>query len=101
MERRKLASRANWCRWSALSGGQGQVTQPKWHPQLVLRESDIEDKAKLSHGAGLFEDGVRVDESGGKQGSLDTPYGSVLDTRLAKCQLYRSCIIALSFIHRL
>jgi hypothetical protein len=27
--------------------GQGQVTPLKWHPRLVLRESDIEDEAEL------------------------------------------------------
>jgi hypothetical protein len=61
--------------------GQGQVTSPKWHPRLVLRESDIEDEAELmfvqTHGAGLFEVGVRVDESGGNEGSSDTPYARV------------------------
>ena len=61
--------------------GQGQVIPPKWHPRLVLRESDIEDEAELmfvqTHGAGLFEVVVRVDESGGNEGSSDTPYGRV------------------------
>lgn len=56
----------------------GQVT-PKRHPQLVLCEPDAEDEAELrfvqTHGAGLFEVGVRVDESGGKRGWSDTPYG--------------------------
>lgn len=58
----------------------GQVT-PKRHPQLVLCEPDIEDEAELRfvqmHGAGLFEIGVRVDESRGKRGWSDTPYGRV------------------------
>ena len=58
----------------------GQVA-PKRHPQLVLCEPDIEDEAELrfvqTHGAGLFEVGVRVDESGGKRGWSDTPYGRV------------------------
>ena len=61
--------------------GRGQVTLPKWHPRLVLRESDIEDEAELmfvqTHGAGLFEVGVRVDESGCNEGSSDTSYGRV------------------------
>jgi len=59
----------------------GQVT-PKWHPQLVLCEPDTEDEAELrfvhSHGAGLFEVGVRVDDSGGKRGWSDTPFGRVV-----------------------
>ena len=58
----------------------GQVT-PKWHPQLVLCEPDTENEAELrfvqTHGVGLFEVGVRVDESGGKQGWSDTPFGRV------------------------
>jgi hypothetical protein len=58
----------------------GQCT-PKWRPQLVLREPDIGDEAELrfveTHGAGLFEVGVRVDESGGKRGWSDTPFGRV------------------------
>ena len=58
----------------------GQVT-PKRHPHLVLCEPDIEDEAELRfvqmHGAGLFEVGVRVDESEGKRGWSDTPYGRV------------------------
>jgi hypothetical protein len=58
----------------------GQVT-PKWHPQLVLCEPDIEDEAELrfvhTHGAGLFEVGVRVDDSRGKRGWSDTPFGRV------------------------
>ena len=59
----------------------GQVT-PKWHPQLVLCEPDVDDEAELrfvqTHGAGLFELGVRVDEGGGKQGWSDTPFGRVV-----------------------
>lgn len=58
----------------------GQVT-PKRHPQLVLCEPDVEDEAELgfvqTHGAGLFEIGVRVDERRGKRGWSDTPYGRV------------------------
>ena len=61
--------------------GQGQDTPPERHPRLVLREPDIEDEAELrfvqTHGAGLYEVGVCVDESGGKQGWSDTPYGRV------------------------
>ncbi len=57
-----------------------QVT-PKRHPRLILCEPDIEDEAELrfvqTHGAGLFEVGVRVDDSGGKQGWSDTPFGRV------------------------
>ena len=56
----------------------GQVA-PMRHPQLVLCEPDTEDEAELrfvqTHGAGLFEIGVRVDESRGKRGWSDTPYG--------------------------
>ncbi|KAI9507130.1 glyoxalase-like domain-containing protein [Russula earlei] len=58
----------------------GQVT-PKRHPQLVLCEPDVEDEGEMrfaqTHGAGLFEVGVRVDESDGKQGWSDTPFGRV------------------------
>jgi len=58
----------------------GQVL-PEWHLQLVLREPDIGDEAELrfveTHGAGLYEVGVRVDESGGKRGWSDTPFGRV------------------------
>jgi len=54
---------------------------PKRHPHLVLCEPDIEDEAELrfvhTHGAGLFEVGVRVDGSGGKRGWSDTPFGRV------------------------
>jgi hypothetical protein len=48
----------------------GQVT-PRWNSQLALCEPDIEDEAELrfvdTHGAGLFEVGVRVDDGGGKR----------------------------------
>jgi hypothetical protein len=68
MERRNLAGCASWCGWSTCPVAKGQVTLSKWHPRLVLRESDIEVEAELmfmeSHGAGLFKVGVRVDESG-------------------------------------
>ena len=61
--------------------GQGQDTPPERHPRLVLREPDIKDEAQLSfvqtHGAGLYEVGVCVDESGDKRGWSDTPYGRV------------------------
>jgi hypothetical protein len=40
-------------------------------PQLVLCEPDIEDEAEMqfvhTQGAGLFEAGVRVDDSGGRR----------------------------------
>ena len=39
--------------------GQDQVTPPKWHPRLVLREPDIEDQTELrfvqTHGAVLLK----------------------------------------------
>ena len=58
----------------------GQVT-PRWHPQLVLCEPDIGDEQELrfvqTHGAGLFEVGIRIYESGGKRGWSDTPFGRV------------------------
>jgi hypothetical protein len=45
-----------------------KVSTPRWLLQLVLCEPDIEDKAELrfvdTHGAGLFEVGARVDDSG-------------------------------------
>jgi hypothetical protein len=59
----------------------GQVT-PRWHPQLLLCEPDIEDEQELlfvqTHGAGLFKVGVRIYESGGKRGWSDTPFGRVV-----------------------
>jgi len=58
----------------------GQVT-PKWHPHLILCVPDVDDEAELrfvqTHGAGLFEIGVRIDESNGRQGWSDTPFGRV------------------------
>jgi len=58
--------------WLLELPGQGQDTLP---------EPDIEDKAGSrfvrTHGAGLYEVGVRVDESGGKRGWSDTPHGRV------------------------
>jgi hypothetical protein len=54
---------------------------PKWHPQLLLCEPDVEDEDELrfvqTHGAGLFEIGVLVDGSRGKRGWSDTPFGRV------------------------
>ena len=54
---------------------------PKWHPRLVLCEPDMNDEGQArfvrTHGAGLFELGVRIAESGGKQGSSETPFGRV------------------------
>ena len=54
---------------------------PRWHPQLVLCEPDVDDEDELhfvqTHGAGLFEIGVRVDETRGKRGWSDTPFGRV------------------------
>ena len=58
----------------------GQVT-PRWHPQPLLCEPDIADEQELqfvqTHGAGLFEVGVRIYESGGKRSWSDTPFGRV------------------------
>ena len=58
----------------------GQLT-PKWHPQLLLCEPDVDDEDELrfvqTHGAGLFEIGVRVDERCGKRRWSDTPFGRV------------------------
>jgi len=58
----------------------GQLT-PKWHPQLLLCEPDVDDEDELrfvqTHGAGLFEIGVRVDERSGKRRWSDTPFGRV------------------------
>ncbi|KAH9982962.1 hypothetical protein BGW80DRAFT_1247656 [Lactifluus volemus] len=51
----------------------GNIT-PKWHPRLVLCEPDMSDEAQVqfvrTHGAGLFELGVHVDEGGKKRGSI-------------------------------
>jgi len=64
----------------------GDVTasQPKdlkLHSRLLLCEPDTSDEAEVrfveSHGAGLFEVGVRVDEDGGKRGLSETPFGRV------------------------
>ena len=58
----------------------GKVT-PRWHPQLILCEPDVDDEDELhfaqTHGAGLFEIGVRVYETHGKRGCSDTPFGRV------------------------
>jgi len=58
----------------------GKVAR-KWHSQLILCEPDVEDEDELrfvqTHGAGLFEIGVHVDESRGKRGWSDTPFGRV------------------------
>ena len=62
-----------------LLGLPGQVT-PRWSPQLLLCEPDIEEaelRSVQSHGAGLFEVGVRIYKSGGKRGWSDTPFGRV------------------------
>jgi hypothetical protein len=67
--------------WLLELPGQGQDTPAERHPRLVLREPDIEDEAELrfvqTHGAGLYEIGVCVNESGGKRGWSYTPYGRV------------------------
>jgi hypothetical protein len=57
--------------------GQDQVTPPKWHPWLVLRELDIEDEAELRF-VQTHEAAVRVGENGGKQSSSDTRMGNWL-----------------------
>ncbi|KAI0061996.1 hypothetical protein BV25DRAFT_1825858, partial [Artomyces pyxidatus] len=48
-----------------------------WHPRLILREPDANDEAEAkfieTHGAGLFEVGVRVER--GEKAKVDTPYG--------------------------
>ena len=67
--------------WLLELPGQGQDTPPERHSRLVLCEPDIEDEAELrfvqTHGAGLYEVGVCVDESGGERDWSDTPYGRV------------------------
>jgi hypothetical protein len=67
--------------WLLELPGHGQDTPPERHPRLMLREPDIEDEAELrfvqTHGAGLYEVGVRVDGSGGTHGWSDTPHGRV------------------------
>ena len=64
--------------WLLDLSGQSQVTPSKWHPQLVLREPDIQDEAELrfvwAFSAGLFEVGEHSDESGGKRDWLDVGY---------------------------
>ena len=53
----------------------------KLHSRLLLCEPDASDEVEVrfveSHGAGLFEVGVRVDEDGGKRGFSVTPFGRV------------------------
>ncbi|KAH9053736.1 glyoxalase-like domain-containing protein [Lactarius vividus] len=53
----------------------------KLHPRLLLCAPDASDEAEVrfveSHGAGLFEVGVRVDEDGEKRGSSETPFGRI------------------------
>ncbi|KAH8984989.1 glyoxalase-like domain-containing protein [Lactarius hatsudake] len=53
----------------------------KLHPRLLLCEPDASDEVEVrfveSHGAGLFEVGVRVDEDGEKRGSSETPFGRI------------------------
>lgn len=60
---------------------EGAVKDLRLHPRLLLCEPDASDEAETrfveSHGAGLFEVGVRVDEDGGKQGWSETPFGRV------------------------
>ena len=59
----------------------GVMVDLRLHPRLVLCEPDASNEAEMrfveSHGAGLFEVGVRVDEDGGKRGSSETPFGRV------------------------
>lgn len=89
--------------WLLDLSGQCQVTPFKWHPELVLREPDIQDEVELrfvqTFSAGLFEVGERFDESGGKRDWLDTPYGPNYSKGLNL--LYRSRIIALYISHLL
>ena len=57
----------------------------KLHPRLSLCELDVNDEAmKLdeaevqfleSHGAGLFEVGMQINEDGCKRGLSETPFG--------------------------
>jgi hypothetical protein len=62
----------------------GITTTPKdlkLHPRVLLCEPDAskEDEVRFveSHGAGLYEVGVQVDEDSGKRGSSETPFGRV------------------------
>jgi hypothetical protein len=64
--------------------GDVAASQPKdlkLHARLLLCEPDASDEAEVqfveSHGAGLFEVGVRVDEDGGKRGLSEMPFGRV------------------------
>ena len=74
----KEAGRRRDLVWLLDLSGQSQVTPSKWHPQLVLREPDIQDEAELrfvwAFSAGLFEVGEHLDESGGKRDWLDIGY---------------------------
>jgi hypothetical protein len=51
------------------------------HSRLLLCEPDVSDEAEVrfveSHGAGLLEVDVRVDEDGGRRGLSETPFGRV------------------------
>jgi hypothetical protein len=75
----------------------GQVT-PRWHPQPVLCEPNIEDEAELRfvqiHRAELFRVGIHIDESRRKRGWSNAPLGEW--PRYQSSQLYsmgRSCCI--------
>jgi hypothetical protein len=78
----------------------GQVA-PKWQPQLVLCDPDVENEAELrflqTHGAGLSQVSGCVDESGAKRRWSDTTFRRVACTvsidhalYLKKCHERRS-----------
>jgi hypothetical protein len=56
-------------------------SRPSGYTQLLLCKLDVDDEDELrfvqTHGAGLFEIGVRVDERCGKRRWSDTPFGRV------------------------
>ena len=90
--------------WLLDLSGQSQVTPSKWHPQLVLREPDIQDEAELrfvwAFSAGLFEVGERFYESGGQAGLVGY-WIRYMGLTKSLDLLYRSRIIALSISHLL
>lgn len=70
----------------------GQVAT-LWHSQLMLCEPDFESEAESrfvqTHGAGVFEVGMSVDESGGQAALVGyVSWESGLDTRLASCTVW-------------
>ena len=70
--------------WRGSSCGRSNCranSHPSGYTQLLLCKLDVDDEDELrfvqTHGAGLFEIGVRVDKRCGKRRWSDTPFGRV------------------------